>query len=143
MNPAVEIVTTIVLLASSVLMIAVAATWFSGDRRTRPRPRSRKLDALLQAPAAEPERPAAQHGISWTTAAYVAAAGVAGLAIGIAVGRPTLEGVAGALVVGLLVPVLGGTSALYLAGPRRTTLPVVVTVALLVGLTALTVVIPA
>jgi len=146
----VEIVTSVVLLVSAVLMIAVAATLFSGDRRRRPRPRPRKLAPLLQPEAPETAddapgrgRPAAEHGITWTTTAYVVSAGLVGMTLGIVLGRPPLSAVAGALVVGGLVPVLGAVCGLYLAGPRRSTVPVVATVAGLVLLTALTVTIPA
>ena len=143
MSTAVEIVTTIALLASSVLMIAVAATMFSGERRRRPRPVSRKLAPLLQPKRPEDERPPAQHGITWTTAAYVASAGLVGIALGIVVGQPPFAAVLGGIIIGGVVPVLGGVCGLYLAGPKRSTVPVVATVAGLVLLTALTVIIPA
>lgn len=143
MSTAVEIVTTIALLASSVLMIAVAATMFTGDRRRRPRPVPRKLAPLLQPEAPEVERPPAQHGLGWSTAAYVTTAGVVGFVVGAALGDLPLRLFAGTLAIGVLVPVLGGLCALYLAGPRRSTVPVVATVAGLVLLTALTVAIPA
>ncbi|MBD9698652.1 hypothetical protein IGS67_03965 [Flavimobilis sp. GY10621] len=141
MSTAVEIVTTIALLASSVLMIAVAATWFSDGRRKRPR--SRKLAPLLQPQRPDEDRPPAEQGITWSTAAYVVSAGLVGFAVGAVVGELPLRLFAGALVIGVLVPVLGGLCALYLAGRRRSTTPVVATVAGLVLLTSLTVVIPA
>ncbi|MGP7959617.1 hypothetical protein ACTVCO_02245 [Sanguibacter sp. A247] len=143
MNSAVEIVTTIVLLASSVLMIAVAATWFAGDRRTRPRPVSRKLVPLLQPTRPEGERPPAQHGITWMAVASVGSAGLVGFALGVVIGRPPFAAVVGGIILGVVVPVLGGVCGLYLAGPKRSTVPVVATVAALVLLTSLTVIIPA
>ena len=70
-------------------------------------------------------------------------AGLVGFAVGAVVGDLPLRLFVGALVMGVLVPVLGGLCALYLAGRRRSTTPVVAAVATLVLLTALTVVIPA
>ena len=109
MSSATEIVTTIALLASSVLMIAVAATWFSDGRRKRPR--SRKLEPLLQPQRPDEDRPPAEQGITWPTAAYVVSAGLVGFAVGAVVGELPLRLFAGSLVIGVLVPVLGGLCA--------------------------------